>query len=385
VGQRVLYAAFPIVLLFLLALTVLLTGKIFLSSLAYLLLVAFLVFSISLIAKFSFLDARLVATHWRYLAYAVIFIAAYNLSMQFGLKVATIEKSVFFAFVLVVIFVLVQLIYPEMWLINAVSNRRVIGSLGLQIGGPFVWSYSLGHLLILIAFTLLARLGFQQAGLPSKVLLMVCLLLIALSQSKAVYLAFTFLAIYLITVSFGSKARGKKSAPFLWLTIASILAFSAIWFSGQELGNITRFLESFAAGGIDASTKTRMNQIALVTQAISQNPLFGYPIRYLVIENAYAHYVYYFGVVGLLTYFVILGSIGVTNWSICRATLSDARFTPMRPFAIGFLAYSVSTIILSLAYAPLDGHKTAYVFWFLLGCYQGAFRGQSLSSVFGKT
>lgn len=373
-GQRLLYVVFPTALLSILIFTVFLTKKIYISSLAYLLLAAFLVFAVSIIAKLSFLDGRLIGAHWRYLAYGVIFISAYNLSAQYGLKLVTLEKATFLGFLLIIVFVLAQAVQPEMGILHSISNRRLIGHLGVQVGGPFVWSYSLGHFLILICFTLLARLWLGATSASSKLLLLVCLLFIALSQSKAVYLAFAILAFCLVVMVMSYRAHANRAALLGWLAICALLAGLTVSISGVELGNIDRFLESLAAGGIDASTQTRLNQIAVVGETINHNPWVGYPVHYLVIENAYAHYLYYFGIAGLLTYVSVLACICVANWRILHMTFADARLTRLRPFALGLLAYSAATIILSLAYAPLDGHKTGYVFWFLLGCYHGAFR-----------
>jgi O-antigen ligase len=373
-GQRILYIAFPLALLFALSVTVLLGNRLLVSSLGYVLVFAFIIYSISIVPKLPYIDGRLLATHWRYLAYAAVFISAYNLSAQYKLSVTTLEKILVSALLLILLFVLAQAIQPNLPILRYISNRPIIGNLGVQIGGPFVWSYSLGHFLILVAFLLFARLWLGPPRFIHASLLAACLVLVALSQSKAVYLAFFVLFSAFFAFTLGARKIVRHSKFLLPLAITLGLAASVFAYFGPELGNIARFIDSMSAGGVDASTQTRLNQIGAVTQTIAANPWFGYPTSHLVIENAYGHYLYYFGLIGLIVYFFVLAAICFVNYRIMRISFELVQMKQLRPLGIGFLAYSVSTVILSLAYAPLDGHKSAYVFWFLLGCYHGVVR-----------
>jgi O-antigen ligase len=242
--------------------------------------------------------------------------------------------------------------------------------MGIQIGGPFVWSYVLGFFLIFAYFYLFLNIVFRPYSYKNFFKLILLLAILIFTQSKSVYLSLLLLTIITIMFIFFAKklCLRKKIIIAIIIIIINIFFIFIILNNIDYLHNIARFLNYFEGGNIDSSTKTRLNQLLHVYSSLKSNVFFGYPTSNIIIENAYGYYLYYFGIIGFVGYLIILFSINYINYKIFKY-FNKLNNMNMIILSYSFLMFTLSIYIFSLAASILDGHKASYLFWFILGIY----------------
>src|SRR5690606_9177682 len=142
----------------------------------------------SIWSKPEFVSFRIVFYHLRYISYLAVYVLAYNLALKARLdskKLLQIMNTLGFA---TLVFVIAQILVPDLIDKTGISNRSVSDFLGIRIGGPMIWSYSLGFILTPIVFGLFGRVMFAFS-LRLSILLIALLIIVVGGQSKASYLA----------------------------------------------------------------------------------------------------------------------------------------------------------------------------------------------------
>ena len=135
--------------------------------------------------------------------------------------------------------------------------------------------------------------------------------------------------------------------------------------------HILTFLERIATGRLDSSTATRLEQIQLITLTLENNGLLGYPIVNKVIENAYAHYFYVYGLIGLLAYLWFVAVFAV-DASMRLKRAAHFYHGNHLALAIAMLCLVLSIVVFALGASPTDANKASYWFFCLYGLYCGA-------------
>ncbi|HCT1400518.1 TPA: hypothetical protein OTO79_003805, partial [Morganella morganii] len=142
----------------------------------------------------------------------------------------------------------------------------------------------------------------------------------------------------------------------------------------DSLGNISRFLDGFNDNTLDQSTQTRINQLSNIKMTIENNIVFGYPLNTIVIENAFGYYFYNYGLIGIISYIILLLTLCIKAWNIVIYENKYSNNPYSQSIAIGFLCFYISTIIFSLGSSPIDGHKISYYFWTITGLFLGTMK-----------
>lgn len=336
------------------------------------------IYCASLFSKFSFLDVPIVLAHLRYLSYLIIFIAAYSLCRYFRLGFSSITFIIYFLYISIISFIILQLTLPDTKVVSLVTNRSILHPwLGIQIGGPFIWSYSLAFILTLPLSLFLSGILYSDRKALFIFLTISTLVIFFLTQSKSAYLAlmliFTvFFILYYRMLSFGNRF-------LLTFSMASFFALCFYYFSKylSHLGNIERFINSLTEGQLDASTNARYNQLSYLGDSLRENPFFGYPQDYVIIENAYGYYTYFFGVVGAFVYILLL--IILFRLLLIIAFRDSRANTEFFGLKVSFAIFVASAFIFSLSNPPLDSVKTSGIFWLLLGGYFAVLRNAEQS------
>lgn len=373
-GQKVLYLLFPLFsILFLIR-----RRKIEIPTVSVVLFILFLFFLFTIISKVEFINIQIALAHFRYLAYFFVFTISYNISRSFKITLGQLRVALIYLVSIILLFVITQLLLPELVMKLGITNREGIGRLGLRIGGPFVWSYSYGFALIPIFYMIYFSLVKGDANF--KLILLLCLILLSVlaGQSKAAYLAYVIAFIFFIPMSY--KYGNKKHASVFLLVLFLMILALGVYVSAnlEEFGNIHRFIVALSSEGSDASTQTRLNQLLYINKTIDENILLGYPISYIVIENGYGYYLYNYGVVGLLCYLSLLCFLFLSAYKAVHVAHKNWNLSNNdKTVTLGYLAFVIGAIVFSLANSPLDGHKVSYFFWTFSGLFWGSFKNQS--------
>lgn len=373
-GQKILYLLFPLFLVLFSLPRILALKRLKFNGVVVVLGVVFISFMTTSISKVSFLNEQIFLAHFRYFAYLLVFLSCFNLAVHYGVRLADLVGVLLASGCLVAVFVLAQMIAPGFVFLEWVSNRGVASYHGMQIGGPFVWSYTFGFALVPIVFMLV---NFVQKGCSTwleLMLLSILFLMVLLGQSKAAYIAYVSLGCLLcfLGFKFGKPKNAWRILAFVVIFIVSSAVFIA--YNIEEFGNIMRFYNAIESGRVDASTQTRLSQISVIKYTIENNVLMGYPIEHVVIENAYGYYLYYYGLVGLVCYFFVMMYFVLKNWQLVKVIHAFNLSDRAKALSLGMFAFSLAVPLFSLANSPLDGHKAAYYFWTLMGFYFGAAR-----------
>ena len=382
-GQKVLYIFYPLLLagLFLCFKNKI---KFVFPNSAVVIFTAFCIFEFSLISKLEFINTQILLGHFRYLAYFSIFLLTYNLALNFNITLENLYLPIIYIGGLVIAFVITQLIVPEVILKLGITNREAIGRLGFRIGGPLVWSYSLGFILLPVVFLAFTNMfkGIASKGLW---LLFTLLILIVLAgQSKAAYLA--YMTNFLLFCYLGFKyGRGKTMLSiFVLLILFLSMLIAYVVANLEDFGNIERFVSSITSNANDASTQTRLNQLSYIALTLDNNPYLGYPLEYVIIENGYGYYLYNYGLLGLLTYLGVLTYFFYKAWVSVKLVHLSSYGQRGKSVSLAYLSLVLGAMVFSLANSPLDGHKVAYFFWTLSGLYYGAMHSTAVQTNFNK-
>lgn len=368
-GQKFLYLLFPLFICFFL----IGRKKIVIPSISIFLIFLFVIFFFTVLSKLEFINIQIALAHFRYLAYFGVFTISYNIAKRFNITLGLMRKALFLLLFAILLFVVIQLVFPEFIVKLGITNKVGIDRLGIRIGGPFVWSYSYGFALLPIFYMIYSSLIKGNASLKLFFLLNFILLTILAGQSKAAYLAYIINFIFFIPLSY--KYGNKKYVNFvvLFLLFMGGLLVSYIVANLEEFGNIHRFVSALSNEETDASTQTRLNQLSYIENTIKENILLGYPIEYVVIENGYGYYTYYYGLIGLFSYLSLLAFLFYKTLKMVIASHKSKSFSSNdQTVLMGYLSFIIGAVIFSLANSPLDGHKVAYFFWTLSGLIWGS-------------
>ncbi|MCK8137044.1 O-antigen ligase family protein [Pseudoalteromonas sp. 2CM28B] len=373
-GQKFLYLLFPLfIILFLIG-----RRKVEIPTISVVLFILFVFFLITVISKVEFINIQIALAHFRYLAYFFVFTVSYNIARRFKVTLGELRGALICLVSIILLFVIAQLLLPELIMKFGITNREGIGRLGLRIGGPFVWSYSYGFALMPIFYMIYFSLVKGDANLNLILLLGLILLTVLAGQSKAAYLAYVAAFIFFIPMSY--RYGNKKHASIFLLSLLLIVLALGVYVAAnlEEFGNIHRFIVALSSEGADASTQTRLNQLFYIKKTLDENILLGYPINYIIIENGYGYYLYNYGVVGLLCYLSLLCFLFLSAYKAVHLAHKNCNLTNNdKTVTLGYLAFVIGAIVFSLANSPLDGHKVAYFFWTFSGLFWGSFKNQS--------
>ena len=371
-GQKVLYVFYPAILacLFLFFKN----RSIYLPKIAIIIFSAFCFYVFSILSKFDFINVQILLGHFRYLAYFFIFLFTYNIAINLGIGLKELYLPILYLGVLTMIFVLLQLLIPDLILKLGITNREAIGRLGFRIGGPLVWSYSYGFVLLPIIFLIFSKMFKGAANKWHWLFFIVLLLTILAGQSKAAYLAYIINFIFFCYLGFryGKSKTMLSIVILLFLFIAMLVTY--VIANLDDFGNIERFVSSVTSNGEDASTQTRLNQLSYISLTLENNPFLGYPAEYVVIENGYGYYLYNYGLFGLFYYLLLLIYFFCKSLSTIKIVHNLDASEEGRSVSLAYFSIVLGAVIFSLANSPLDGHKVAYFFWTLSGLYFGALR-----------
>lgn len=369
-GQTILFLIYPFFICFIYLITRGKQTQFFIPNMGYYLLGFACIFIFTIISKLSFIDFKGMINHARFLAYAVIFCFSYNIAKNINLSEQQLIKSLYLLASLLILFVCMHVAIPNNAFVSSQTPRAAIDYTGFRIGGPLEWSY-------IFAFTLtpILILGIDQFLRGKKkvslfILVSALFVIVMLAQSKAAYLA-TIVVLFLYTCF--SFLHYKKNALLISIIVfvLSIAVYSFIAFS-EQFAHIWGFIEGLQSGQSDASTRARVNQISTIEITLENAILTGYPIVYKIIENAYGHYLYYYGVIGLITYISFICVLWLdtyykTKWVFLSRNGKDTSL------ALGMLAFITALPIYALSSSPTDAHKASYFFFTLFGIYFGVF------------
>ena len=333
------------------------------------LVAALLIFTVP--SKAQFIDVNISVSHLRYLAYSVVFILSYNIFLYGGLSLKDLEKSMYVVSLLVMIFILLQLINHKHPAIAAITPRAVVNWTGFRVAGPYVWSYIFAFCSMPLIFMGIHQFASYEGTKFKTLITLGIASLMLLTQSKAAYIAvvgFGFLWMVFYLFNYRRKFRVLLML-FSMIGIGSII----LYHYGEHFSHILKFIEAFGSGRYDNSTSARLQQFLLLQITVDENLLLGSPRVYGIIENAYAHYFYYYGITGLLSYLLLYA------W-LLGMTLKKARvfFKAQRGEAmgvhVGMVAFTFSVFVYALGSSPTDANKSSYVFFILLAAYLAANR-----------
>lgn len=370
-SQVYLFVSFPAILIFFYLLLSSGSSLLKINAAAISILISFFLLFSTIVSKLDFIDFRLILSHIRYLSYFVVFAVSVNLAFRSRMTIEHLWAVILFISAAIMAFILLQILFPGNVMVATVTNRAASDWLGYRIGGPFVWSYALAFCLIPVFATLFAKSLMQPFSYFRVAFLILISAVIFGGQSKAAYLAYGLIALFvpMLCVLRGSRPGTIISLGFMYL---SLLALSSFMLNNlSDFGNIARALQSLADGTFDASTQTRLNQLSLAMVTVDRNLLFGHPEEHIIIENAYGHYLFTFGLVGLMVFIALLSRLAFLVSAELRWLRQYDVGGQYVPLAVGMLMFVLSVFVFSVGSSPIDGHKTSYYFWALLGAFFG--------------
>lgn len=334
-------------------------------SLVYLLVGVIVLFTV--VSKVDFIAVNLLINHCRYFVYFLVFIISYNVAYRFG-DIRVFESRLYLLALFICIFIVFQLIAPNSYLIQLVTHKPPFDYLGFRIGGPFEWSYIYAFSIFPIVVCALDRFireGFSFVLLPAFFLFLFYLL----SQSKAAYLSFVlfYFLYFLLSIYFVKNNRKLYFLSAALFLMGALLVLTNL----DKFAHVIKFFVEINNGSVDASTQTRLNQIANVQYSLEDNLLLGSPSKYVIIENAFAHYLYSYGFVGFIGYCIFI-VINITQSFINLKNVYSYKLKEYLPLSIGYFFMNLTIPIYALGSSPTDANKSAYFYFvtfaFLLGC-----------------
>ncbi|WP_228197978.1 hypothetical protein [Poseidonibacter antarcticus] len=137
--------------------------------------------------------------------------------------------------------------------------------------------------------------------------------------------------------------------------------------------HLVNALSAYSDGNSDVSTKTRLKQLSSIWITLDNNMLLGTPLDVdLIIENAYGHYLYYYGIFGLLNLLLLIFFIIIKLYLNLKFIFKNTIDIRHRSIGISMFLSGFSLLIFSLAGSPLDANKSSYLFLLILGMYSAA-------------
>ena len=220
-------------------------------------------------------------------------------------------------------------------LIDFYNPRDALQWLGYQTGGLFVWSYSLGYIILTLLF-----IQYIRRNKYVHIYIIISAPILILTQSKSVFISCFLCGVYIFC-----KMHLAPKILIILLCIINISYLSKVYL---ELGNIVRFIDALANGTQDGSTFTRSQQAAQVWRSIQENVFGGGGP--LLIETGYIHYLYFYGLIGFSLFIFTL-------------------FTVIRQHATaGFWWYLIILFVpANLSFIPLESPKAWLINCILFG------------------
>lgn len=361
-GQQILFLTLPCILflLFILINRVLFAEATPFSTQSVPILLSGIVISITCLAKLEFLNFRIFVNHLRYFGYFFIFCIVYSISTLLKLHDDDLFKLLKILAILMLVFISLQLLFPSSSFVEMQSKKVALSRYtGFRVGGPLEWSYIYGFIATPIFFLFLERWQIKKLKPVDTVLLLLVLFTIILTQSKAVYINLIFcLIVYHFLIKSNYNKLKRKLTPYL-LVFVLIGTFLIVQY-WEMFSHVLKFIEYLQGQEIDGSTFTRLQQLSSIQKVINNNILFGYPKSKVLIENAYGHYFYYYGIIGLCA-FILLLLYYLINF--CLLTSYNSSFHATRTFSIVLI---ISALVISLSSSPIDAHKSSCLFFFFL-------------------
>ncbi|MBO2607085.1 hypothetical protein [Shewanella algae] len=334
-------------------------------SLVYLLVGVMVLFTV--ISKVDFVAVNLIINHYRYFIYFFVFVISYNIAYRYG-DIKVFESRLYFLAFFISVFIIFQLVLPNSFLVRLITHKPPFDFLGFRIGGPFEWSYIYAFStfpIIVCALDRFIRYGFSFFLFPAFLLL----LFYFLSQSKAAYLSFIlFYCLYFLSSVYFIKNNRK----LYFLSAVLFLAVTMLVLANlDKFAHVIKFFVEINNGSVDASTQTRLNQMANVKYSLEENILLGSPSKYLIIENAFAHYLYNYGFIGFIGYCIFI-VMNIIQSFINVKNVYSYNLKEFLPLSIGYFFMNLTIPIYALGSSPTDANKSAYFYYvtfaFLLGC-----------------
>lgn len=370
-GQRVLYVLYPIILVFLALMYS--SGKLQLSN--EVLVISILIIGLdflSIIPKMSGLTLDTLLEHSRSLINSIVLLAAYTLGRSQKLSTLHLGKLINFLFFLCLVFIFFQIIIPNSIIIYSINPRPILHSLGIQIGGPFIWSYAFGVLLMIVFGLNIYRLLNQKITFSGIAFIMVLITLTVFTQSKSVYLSCLIVLILITVETIGVTINGSILRRILVAFILLICASTYLFMHYADvLGNIMRFLDFLITKNIDASTQTRLNQLLKIDLSTFLEYLFGAPKVDYIIENNYGYKLANFGIIGLSFHFFLI------FYLVLLATRIN-RFMPCAE-NFSFVCLTICLPIFNLGSSPLEGPKIGYLLLTLIGLWLACYENHKIT------
>ena len=264
------------------------------------------------------------------------------------------------------LFILLQIFASDLFFVKIISQKPAIDYLGFRIGGPFEWSYVFCFCMIPTIFMGMHQYIRKEGTLFHYLITMLIVITYMLSQSKAAYIS---LVIFLFLWVVFSLITYKNNMKLFVAIIASTIVFGAVIIIFWEMfSHILGFIEKISEGTLDASTTTRLNQFSVASYTLDNNFFLGYPIKYLVIENAYVHYFYNYGVLGAVSY-VALFLTFFLDACIRLKRVAKINYGKNVGLYIGMACFTGSIFIFALGASPTDANKASYFFYFIYGAF----------------
>ncbi len=356
-GQAILFLSFPVFVFFQVGFR---DFKLKMNSIILVFWIVGAVLVFTSISKFSFISFNMMMNHVRILVYSIVIALSYSLFEKYEVSHYDLKKALKLLVIPVFIFVLFQFILPGNPIEHAITRKPAFDYTGFRIGGPFDWSYVCSFVLLPIFFISLNDL-LSKFSLYDFFVFLVSFVFIVLSQSKSAYLALVVgMFIYLLVNVFYSKYVGRL---ILFLSLGSLLLFSYVVSNAEDFHHLFNFFENVSRGTVDGSTLTRLRQISISLDLLSNNYFFGYPKLDMVIENSYFYYLYYHGFVGLLAYLFFVLSMIFFSFRGLRNSVDN------RSLQIGILILCCSIVFFGASASITDANKSSYFLYFILGGY----------------
>jgi len=368
-GQILLFVSFPIVLFLVFVLTVGNVKHIEIPPLTLTLLVVGSLLFLTVVTKGQLLEVNLILNHVRFLIYAVVFALSYTLAKRIGLKLSDVEGILKGYAWLLLLFIAVQAVLPDSFIVSVQTKKALLDWTGFRIGSTLEWSYIYAFCVMPPLIVVLHKWLRSKASYDEIILAALLVITILLSQSKAAYLNVIFIIAVYILLSAAMFKKNKKLWQFALFVL--VISASVIYLYGDYFVHIWTFLERISTGRLDSSTATRFEQLALLKYTWDNNLLFGYPIEQKTIENAYAHYFYVYGLIGLFAYLCFIALFNFDAFNRLRRAFYFHHGDYLG-VAIAMFCLMLSVLIFALGASPTDANKAAYWFYCLYGLYCGS-------------
>ena len=251
------------------------------------------------------------------------FIIFYSISRRYEALRLSFKMGFYFC----IFFIIAQTVPIISSLLQTWNPRGLTGFYGLQVGSIFVFSYSFGTFILLM-------IAVESKIRPQS------LILLALTQSKSVYLTSFFLM--LVYNSF-------RNNIFLLSALCIVLLLS-IDVIRPFVPYLFFLVDTWSTGTIDPSTSYRLIQFSVAFESIQANPFFGNPSSNINIENQFFYWLSEYGLIGTL-----MRSVSII---LLITAVSDRRQR--------FIVLLILSIV-SLSYPVLEAPKISLFVWGLLG------------------